>query len=995
MGVLRLPPGGTPRGADRRGAAPSRASLAIATLLTLLLPTPRGLHAQGLSVRVASEASAVRWEEEVGMEDAAFLGGGLSLGFGRYVTLRGSYRTAGTLGTAFSASGYRPFDSSLRENRVKASLWSSGVLLRLGNRRVAPVLGAEGGVLELKPEGRERTRQIQVGFGGGLNLRLTPWLDGQVLVENVRLRLDRSLLAPADAVPVADPERDVTRSAIGLSASFGLRASGGRSSERADQVDQEFGRLLSGDAETLMLPLEAQAGLLRFDDAFGLDDQPTVGLRTGLDLGPYFGVRGQVFKGVTDGFGDFRGIWGWTGELQFNVGKVTGASPYLLLGMGQTRFSDDYRLETGIDLADQTALVAGAGLGVPLDDRTRLTVALRDHITTSGTLDQASSTSDLRHSFSLSGGISVLLFGRREARHEPVVPRAEEADSGDYRSGRLLAIPVPKEGEVYVRYGPGGRTLPVGGVVDSAAVGAAIQAELIRMVGEGGVALSDSARAALQGRVLERLEAITAPAPPDSAAAPAAPVAPAAGREPSVEELRRQVEELTRLVRESLVLQGAGALAGGGGATVNVLTGPPGAGLEEEVSEPFLRALDARLGPGAMGDGNGGIALHADAHLGRLRNDDNLIPFVSLEMARQGLRTELDGRTVEGSATTLGAGFGVTAVLPHLGPVWPTVSALLGVANVGSSADRPTDEAVVDDRFSGLSLGPGIQLGAAYRPDPARRTFITAALRKLWAGSTSRWSVQVGMRLVFPPRAGSPAGPFSMPRPEPATAAGASADTLPHPEGAEAPDTAAAPGPVIHPPPADTTAVALLARVEALEMQLRQEAEVRARAEAEARAMRLRADSLEAAARVGRESLLEALRARAAGSASITAVEGTEDSVRIVLGGVLFPVGATDVSAAYAGEVRGIGAMLAAHPGTVISVEGHTDDTGTEEANLVISRLRAEAVLRLLVEGGVAPTALTATGRGETVPMADNATREGRTRNRRVEVSVRLSPPGS
>ena len=976
--------------------APHGVALPAALAAALLVPT--ALAGQGLAVRVAPEASAVRWEEKVGIEDATFLGGGLSLGFGRYVTLRGSYRTAGTVGTAFSASGYRPFDSSLRENRVRASLWSSGVLFRLGAGPVAPVLAADGGVLDLKPEGRDRIRQIQVGFGGGVDMRITPWLDGQVLVENVRLRLDRSLLAPADALEAEDPERNVTRSALGLSASFGVRASGGRSSLRADEVDEGFGRLLAGNAEGLMLPLEAQVGIIRFDDALGLDDQPIVAVRSGLDLGPYFGVRGQLFQGVTDGFDDFRGVWGWNGELQFNVGKVTGASPHLLLGVGQTRFNDEYRAEAGTTLDDLNELVVGAGLGIPVDDRTRVTLTLRDRITTSGALDQASSASDLRHSFALSGGIAVLLFGHRAARPGPAADRAEPADSADYRSGRLLAIPVPKEGEVYVRYGPGGRTVPVGGGVDSAAVGAAVQEELIRMVGGGEVTLSDSARAALQARVLERLQAITAPAVPDSGAAvgavapgAAAPGALAPGADPSVEELRRQVVELTRLVRETLVLQGAGGIAGTG-TTVNVLPGAAATAAPGEAApESFLRALDGRLGRSAMGDGGGGVALNVDAHLGTLRGNANLIPFVSLEVARQGIRTDVGKRAVEGSARTMGVGFGVTGVLPHVGPVWPTVGVLLAAAKVDASADQPADEALVDDRFGGLSLAPGIQLGAAYRPDAASRTFVTAALRKLWAGSTSRWSVQVGMRFVFPPRSGgSPAGPFSMPRPEGAAAGAVAPDT------ALRPDTAPAPGPAIHPPPTDTTVAGLAARVEALEGRLRDEAAARERAEAEARSLRLRADSLAAATQPAaaeqdrRGTLLEALRARADGGAAIASVQEAEGSIRIVLGGSLFPVGATSVAAAATGDVRGLGAILTGHPGATISVEGHTDSTGTEDANLTISRMRAEAVRHLLMDGGVPADAVTAAGRGEVQPVADNATREGRSRNRRVEVSVRL-----
>lgn len=958
------------------------------------IAVPAHLGAQGLSLRVAPEASAVRWKEEVGLEDATFLGGGLSLGFGRYVTLRGSYRTAGTLGTAFAASGYRPFDSSLRENRVRASQYTSGVVFRLGERRVAPVLTAEGGVLDLEPEGRERARQILVGFGGGLDVRLTPWLDGQVSLQNVRLRLDRSLLAPADALPAEDPEGSVTRSALGLSASFGLRASSDHSSLRADELDQGFGQLLAGSAEGLLVPLEAQVGVLRFDDALGLDDQPTVSLRTGLDLGPYFGVRGQVFQGVTDGFDAFRGIWGWSGELQFNVGKVTGASPYLLVGAGQTRINGEYRSETGTALDDQNELVVGAGLGIPVDDRTRITLTLRDRISTSEGVDHASSTSDLRHSFALSGGISVLLFGRRAAPSVLPARGSEREDSADYRSGRLLAIPVPKEGEVYVRYGPGGRTLPVGAGVDSAAVGAAVQDELIRLVGGGQVTLSDSARAVLQARVLERLRAITAPPPPDTGAVMAAP-----GAQPSVDELRRQVDELTRLVRESMVLQGITTVAGRGTTTVNVMAPGADTGLAEQAPEPFLRAVDGRLGRSSMGQESGGIALGLDAHLGTLRGEDNLIPFASVELARQGVATGVGKRLARGSSSTLGLGFGVTAVLPHAGPVWPTFDVLVAAARVGTSADNPGDETAMDDHFGGLSLGPGIQLGAAYRPDPASRAFVTAALRKVWAGSTSRWTVQAGMRFVFPPRSGSPAGPFSMPRP--ATAPAPAPDTL-RADTAAAADTAAVAGAALQPPPADTALATLAARVQALEGRLQEESAARERAEAEARSLRLRADSLAAgrpqaalqppAETATMGALLEALRARAAGSSSVTTVDEADGALRLVLGGTLFPVGATEVAGAQAAEVRSLGAILAGASGARISVEGHTDDTGTEAANLTISRLRAEAVRRLLIEGGVAAADATATGRGEAQPVADNQTREGRARNRRVEVTVHLVP---
>lgn len=66
-------------------------------------------------------------------------------------------------------------------------------------------------------------------------------------------------------------------------------------------------------------------------------------------------------------------------------------------------------------------------------------------------------------------------------------------------------------------------------------------------------------------------------------------------------------------------------------------------------------------------------------------------------------------------------------------------------------------------------------------------------------------------------------------------------------------------------------------------------------------------------------------------------------------------------------------------------VGGHTDSSGTDAVNEPLSEARARAVVDHLVGGGIPASALTARGYGSTKPVADNATAEGRARNRRVE----------
>ena len=77
------------------------------------------------------------------------------------------------------------------------------------------------------------------------------------------------------------------------------------------------------------------------------------------------------------------------------------------------------------------------------------------------------------------------------------------------------------------------------------------------------------------------------------------------------------------------------------------------------------------------------------------------------------------------------------------------------------------------------------------------------------------------------------------------------------------------------------------------------------------------------------------------------------------------------------------------HPSMVIEISGHTDSRGDDNANTALSAERAFEVMKYLVDHGVEGKRLTYQGYGETKPVGDNNTDEGRAMNRRTEFVIK------
>jgi len=104
---------------------------------------------------------------------------------------------------------------------------------------------------------------------------------------------------------------------------------------------------------------------------------------------------------------------------------------------------------------------------------------------------------------------------------------------------------------------------------------------------------------------------------------------------------------------------------------------------------------------------------------------------------------------------------------------------------------------------------------------------------------------------------------------------------------------------------------------------------------------------------------------------------------------VNFAVDEADILPDSQPQIEQVLALLQADPSLQISIEGHTDDTGTADHNRALSQSRARSVAAALTGRGVDAARLTATGFGQDNPVADNDTAAGKAKNRRVELVKR------
>ncbi len=479
----------------------TRALIPLFVLISAFTPIST-IVAQGVRYTLAPSAEYTWWDKSLGIADATLLGGRVGADFGSLVSVSGFFHTKGGVGLTRDSV---PFTLGApvhgRTSKTDITTYGIDLALRLGQGRIAPFASVGAGVIRFAPDSARAIDQITYRYGGGFHIDATPNVRGMIKLENSMFRLAPGTLfgGPSSSATGATGASDgrTTRSNLVLTAGLGIAVGGdlGQADPSADHWS------------FASIPVEAFAGRLEFDDK-SMPRQSLVGVRTGIDVGNYVGLRGFYWQGRSSDLKRVQLMNGYGAEAQFNFNASRGIAPFLIAGAARLDYDAAYRDTLGRKRADETALILGGGIGLRLSDAFRLNVAARDYVRGPQQLDSIATIKQLSNNWMYTVGVAYniarsrragvpeaetrhdVAFMRdsiyqdrsnanrsardsarspRDASREASRERFRDSTGRDSRQGtndapRMISLPVPIVGELYVRYGDGtSRVFPAAG----------------------------------------------------------------------------------------------------------------------------------------------------------------------------------------------------------------------------------------------------------------------------------------------------------------------------------------------------------------------------------------------------------------------------------------------------------------------------------------------------------------------------------------------------
>lgn len=446
-----------------------RLPLGALALALVASPVPL-LSAQGVRYTLAPSAEYIWWDDALPLKDYTLIGARAGADFGRLVGVTAWYHRGTDIPVMLSRTSLRTSGEPFANTTTDVETYGANLEFKLGTGRLVPFVHGGAGVIRFRPASAPTVEQVNYRYGGGIQYDVARTIRATVLLEDSRFRLAPEALS--SQTPDARSENpSATRRNWTASAALGFALGGSRYGPTAGADQWSFASI----------PIEPFVGRLDFDDDH-LRRQTVAGVRAGVDFGNYIGLRGVYWQGRSDGFGDRQPIQGYGAEAQFNLNASLGLAPFLVAGVQRIDYQEDYR--DGLDLMreDENALVVGGGVGLRLTDNFRLNVAARDYIRSSRDFADIASVDNLTHNWMLSAGLAFNL-GRsrdragpdprqerertmaRERDEKHLMPRGaathrmRRGEAMDTVEGRMIMLPVPESGELYVRYGSSSTSL--------------------------------------------------------------------------------------------------------------------------------------------------------------------------------------------------------------------------------------------------------------------------------------------------------------------------------------------------------------------------------------------------------------------------------------------------------------------------------------------------------------------------------------------------------
>lgn len=214
-------------------------------------------------------------------------------------------------------------------------------------------------------------------------------------------------------------------------------------------------------AQRTTLPVEIFVGRQEFAPEVRVEDQEILGIRLGLDLADYAGIRGFYWRGLNEDRDGAAPIQSYGAEAQLNLNSGRGITPFLVAGVGRVDFMDSFRDVDGSQPQDRDAAILGGGARLDLG-RIGLMAAARSYLFQ----DADSLSDDLRANLQITGGLAFRLGSARRRAAPVSAAVVRETPDTVYLNAdgtlqrreddprQFVTIPIPREGEIYLRYGP-------------------------------------------------------------------------------------------------------------------------------------------------------------------------------------------------------------------------------------------------------------------------------------------------------------------------------------------------------------------------------------------------------------------------------------------------------------------------------------------------------------------------------------------------------------